>query len=206
MKKIKIKICGINDIASALEAQNCGADYIGLVFCKKSKRCITIEKAQEIIQVLTRNISVVALFSNDEDSYIKSIINKVKVDLIQFHGYEDDAKCTKYNLPYFKGISPKNNKNENLDKKFPNAQAFIVDSHDNDGLGGTGKTFDWSQNYFNTIKPIIIAGGLNCDNVEDAIKTFLPYGVDVSSGVESSFGKKDINLIREFIRRVKNEV
>jgi phosphoribosylanthranilate isomerase len=206
MRKTKVKICGINDVETALEAQNCGADYIGLVFCKKSKRCISVERAEEIILALKKHISVVALFSNDDDNYIKSIISKIKVDLIQFHGDEEDEKCTKFNFPYFKGISSKNNENEDLDKKYPHAEAFIIDSHDSDGLGGTGKTFDWSKNSFNTTKPIIIAGGLNCDNVEDAIKTFLPYGVDVSSGVESSFGNKDTNLIREFIKKVKNEI
>ena len=76
---------------------------------------------------------------------------------------------------------------------------------DGDGIGGTGKTFNWSKNHFNTKKPIIIAGGLNCDNVEDAIKVFLPYGVDVSSGVESCDGVKDLKLIKEFIQKVKNE-
>lgn len=205
MKETKVKICGVSDVTSALEAQKCGADYIGLVFCKKSKRCISVEQANEIILALKSNISVVALFSNDEEDYVKSTMSNIKVDLIQFHGDEKDENCIKYNLPYFKGISSKNNNNEDLDNKYPNAAAFIIDSHDNDGLGGTGKIFDWTQNSFNTIKPIIIAGGLNCDNVEDAIRTFLPYGVDVSSGVEFSPGKKDINLIREFIKKVKNE-
>ena len=92
-----------------------------------------------------------------------------------------------------------------FNKKFRNAKAFIIDSHDDDGLGGTGKTFDWSKNKFETKKPIIIAGGLNCDNVEDAIRVFLPYGVDVSSGVELEDGKKDLNLIKKFIDKVKNE-
>ena len=109
----------------------------------------------------------------------------------------------KYNLPYIKGISYTNNGFNDLDKKFPNASAFIIDSHGEDGLGGTGKTFDWKSAIIDTKKPIIIAGGLNCDNVEDAISTFLPYGVDVSSGVESSIGKKDISLLKEFLKKVK---
>ena len=206
MKKVKVKICGIKDVTTALEAEKSGVDYIGLVFCEKSKRCITIEKAKEIISSLSKKTLIVALFSNDDEKYVSSIINSLDIDIVQFHGNELDSYCIKYNLPYFKGISERNNDFSSLDEIYPNSSAFIVDSHDGDGIGGTGKTFNWSKNHFNTKKPIIIAGGLNCDNVEDAIKVFLPYGVDVSSGVESSFGNKDTNLIREFIKKVKNAI
>lgn len=205
MNDIKVKICGIKDSESALVAEENGADYIGLVFCKKSKRCISINQAKKILLDLRKKTSVVALFSNDEESHIKSVINNLKIDIIQFHGDEIDSDCIKYNLPYIKGISASYNQLNNLDKEFPNAKAFIIDSHSNDGLGGTGKTFDWTHSTFETAKPIMIAGGLNCDNVEDAIKVFLPYGVDVSSGVESDDGKKNLSLIKKFICKAKNK-
>ena len=205
MKNTKVKICGIKNVETALIAELSGADYIGLVFCQKSRRCISINKAKEIIFALNKKSSVVALFSNDKEDYIKSVISSIDIDIIQFHGDETENDCIKYGLPYIKGISESTDGFENLDKKFPNTEAFIIDSHDDDGLGGTGKTFDWSKNKFETKKPIIIAGGLNCDNVEDAIKVFLPYGVDVSSGVELEDGKKDLNLIKKFIDKVKNE-
>ena len=205
MNDIKVKICGIKDSESALFAEENGADYIGLVFCKKSKRCISINQAKKIIFDLKKKISVVALFSNDEESHIKSVINNLNIDIIQFHGDEIDSDCIKYNLPYIKGISASNNKLNNLDEEFPNAKAFILDSHSDDGLGGTGRTFDWSNSTFETEKPIMIAGGLNCDNVEDAIKVFLPYGVDVSSGVESDDGKKNLSLIKKFICKAKSK-
>jgi len=203
MKKTKVKICGIRDSLTALEAEKYGADAIGLVFCKRSKRCITVNEAKIIINALKPFISIVALFSNDDKNYIKSIINNIKVNLIQFHGDESDNDCIKYEVPYIKGVSVYNSGLKNLDNKYPNAEAFVVDSHNNDGIGGTGKTFDWSSNVFKTIKPIIIAGGLNCDNVEEAIKVFSPYGVDVSSGVESQDGLKDVKLIKKFISKVK---
>ena len=205
MKKVKVKICGVKDVTIATEAEKYGADYIGLVFCKKSKRCISIDKAKEIISALKPSTLVVALFSNDEKNYVKFVIDNIRVNLIQFHGDEIDDDCIKYGIPYIKGVSEANDGFKNLDGFYPNAQAFIFDSHDDDGIGGTGKTFDWNNNNFLTKKPVIIAGGLNCDNVEDAIKTFLPYGVDVSSGVESSSGMKDIHLIKEFINKAKNE-
>ena len=205
MNDIKVKICGIKDSESALVAEENGADYIGLVFCKKSKRCISINQAKKIIFDLKKKISVVALFSNDEESHIKSVINNLNIDIIQFHGDEIDSDCIKYNLPYIKGISASYNQLNNLDEEFPNAKAFILDSHSDDGLGGTGRTFDWSNSTFETAKPIMIAGGLNCDNVEDAIKVFLPYGVDVSSGVESDDGKKNLSLIKKFICKAKSK-
>jgi phosphoribosylanthranilate isomerase len=205
MKDIKVKICGVKDIQTALEAESSGADYIGLVFCKKSKRCISINRAKEIISALKPSTSLVALFSNDEEKYIKSVMDEINVDIIQFHGDEKDSDCIKYGLQYIKGISEANNGFKDLDKRYPNALAFIADSHQDDGMGGTGKTFDWENNVFDTVKPILIAGGLNCDNVEDAIRLFLPYGVDVSSGVESSDGNKDLSLIKEFIKKAKNE-
>jgi len=205
MKNTKIKICGVVDVKTAVSAERLGADAIGLVFCKKSKRCISVEEAKEVIHSLQPFTSIVALFSNDEEDYVQNILNELKINLIQFHGDENDEYCTKYNLPYIKGISEINDGYKNLDYKFPNAKGFVVDSHEKDGIGGTGKTFDWSKGSFDTKKPIIIAGGLNCDNVKDAIKAFMPYGVDVSSGVESSPGIKDINLIEEFIEQIKNE-
>ena len=203
MSNIKVKICGIKDVESALVAEESGADYIGLVFCKKSKRFISIEQAKKIILSLKNKLLVVALFSNDNEKYIKSVINNLNIDIIQFHGEEIDSDCVKYDLPYIKGISASEDGLKNLDEKFPNAKAFILDSHNDNGIGGTGKTFDWLNTSYETIKPIMIAGGLNCDNVEDAIKVFLPYGVDVSSGVESDDGKKNLNLIRKFIKKAK---
>ncbi len=205
MKNTKIKICGVMDVKTAVSAERLGADAIGLVFCEKSKRRISVEEAKEIIFSLKPFTSIVALFSNDKEDYIKNILSKLKVNLIQFHGDENDEYCAKYNFPYIKGISEKNDGYKNLDYKFPNAKGFVVDSHGKDGIGGTGKTFDWSKGSFDTNKPIIIAGGLNCDNVKDAIKAFMPYGIDVSSGVESSPGIKDINLIGKFIKQIKNE-
>ena len=205
MRKIKVKICGIKNQFAALEAERNGADAIGLVFCEKSHRCISIEEAKKIIGSLKPFTTVVALFSNDEEKYVLSVLNNININLIQFHGDESDDDCIRHGMPYIKGVSEINEGFKNLDKRYPNAKGFVIDSHNQDGIGGTGKTFDWSNNSFDTKKPIIIAGGLNCNNVEDAIKVFLPYGVDVSSGVESSNGEKSAELIKKFIDKVKNE-
>ncbi len=203
MSQIKVKICGITDVLTATAAEKCGADAIGLVFCKKSNRCISIEIAKKIIFSLKPFTTIVALFSNDKKDYVDNILYNLQINLIQFHGNELDEDCVKYGIPYIKGVSLKNDGCVNLDSKYPNAKGFIIDSHNDDGIGGTGKKFDWSKKEFDTEKPIIIAGGLNCDNVEDAIKLFLPYGVDVSSGVESSNGIKDVTLIKKFLSRAK---
>ena len=203
MTNIKVKICGIRESVAALEAEKNGADYIGIVFCKKSKRCVSIEESLKILESLKASTNTVALFANDSRDYINDVLKKTNFKYVQFHGNETDDDCKEYGLPYIKGVSSSEDGFKDLDVKFPNASAFIFDSHGEDGLGGTGKTFDWKSAVIDTKKPVIIAGGLNCDNVEDAINAFLPYGVDVSSGVESPNGEKDINLIKKFLKKVK---
>ena len=202
----KIKICGVRDKITAESIMKLDVDLIGIVFCKKSIRCIKVDEAEKIISTKIPSISIVGLFSNDDEEYVDEIISKVNVDIIQFHGDETDEYCSKFNIPYIKGVSIiSRNKLEDVDLKYPNAEAFIIDSHSGDGIGGTGKSFDWSSFDFKTRKPIILAGGLKASNVNEAISKVKPYGVDVSSGVESSKGIKDINLVREFIRVVRNE-
>tara|TARA_Y100000590_G_scaffold468263_1_gene650403 strand:- start:1468 stop:2088 length:621 start_codon:yes stop_codon:yes gene_type:complete len=202
----KIKICGVRDKITAESIMKLDVDLIGIVFCKKSIRCIEVDEAEKIVSKKIPSISIVGLFSNDDEKYVDEMISKVNIDIIQFHGDETDEYCSKFNIPYIKGVSITNrNKLEDIDLKYPNSEAFIIDSHSADGIGGTGKSFDWNNFDFKTRKPIILAGGLKASNVNEAISKVKPYGVDVSSGVESSQGIKDINLVREFIRVVRNE-
>jgi phosphoribosylanthranilate isomerase len=105
MRKIKVKICGIKNQFTALEAERNGADAIGLVFCEKSHRCISIEEAKKIIASLKPFTTVVALFSNDEEKYVLSVLNNININLIQFHGDESDDDCIRHGIPYIKGVS-----------------------------------------------------------------------------------------------------
>ena len=117
MNDVKVKICGLMEPEVALEAEKNGADYIGIVFCKKSKRCVSIEDSLKILNVLKASTKKVALFANDDADYIAKVLNKTNFTHIQFHGNEIDEDCMKYNLPYIKGISYTNNGFNNLDKK-----------------------------------------------------------------------------------------
>ena len=109
MNDVKVKICGLMEPEVALEAEKNGADYIGIVFCKKSKRCVSIEDSLKILNVLKASTKKVALFANDDADYIAKVLNKTNFTQIQFHGNEIDEDCIKYNLQYIRGISYTNN-------------------------------------------------------------------------------------------------
>lgn len=201
MKRIRVKICGITRVEDAIFCANTGADAIGLVFCEPSPRCISVTQAQEIINKTPPFVTTVALFMDDEPTFISEVINSVNIDLLQFHGEEDNSFCNQFGKPFIKALSVTASDDfAKISDHFPNSRGFIVDSNEPGQIGGTGKTFDWSKFPQNNEKPLILAGGLNPENIRQAIIATTPYGVDVSSGVESAKGIKDHHKIAEFIR------
>ncbi len=195
----KIKICGIT---SANIAKELFVDAIGLVFYDKSPRFVDVNTANDIIASLAPFINRVGLFVNSNTDYINKILNSVAIDTLQFHGNETAAECQKYQMPYIKAV--KVNNNTNISKyadEFHKASALLLDADSNSYYGGSGKVFDWNLAHIKIDKPIILAGGLNVDNVQQAIKITQPYGVDVSSGVEVKKGIKDITKIKQFIAK-----
>ncbi len=197
---IKIKICGIT---SAYIAKNLSIDAIGLVFYEKSPRFVNIGTANDIIKSLPPFINRVGLFVNASSSYIDKILNSVAIDTLQFHGDETPTQCEQYKMPYIKAIRVNNNTNiTKYADEFNSASALLLDSNDNDYYGGSGKSFDWHLAKIKINKPIILAGGLNADNVQQAIKITKPYGIDVSSGVEIKKGVKDLIKIKQFVIKV----
>ena len=206
MKDTKIKICGVNDIDIAKYIYNINLDYLGLVFCTNSVRNIEIDIAKDICSLERKETKNVALFMDSEKNFIKNIIKEVNVDIIQFHGMEKDSFCSQFDKPFIKAVSYQNKELLlNLDQYYPNAYAFIVDSHQEGEMGGTGTTFQEKNLSFSSKKPILVAGGINSTNVINVVKTYNPYGIDVSSGVESSKGIKSIKLIKELVEIIKNE-
>ncbi|MCF6776317.1 phosphoribosylanthranilate isomerase [Thiotrichales bacterium 19X7-9] len=201
---VRVKICGITNIEDALCAYHCGADALGFVFYNKSPRYLTAEKAKSIIQQLPPFIQTVGLFVNHTKDEIDSILNQVPVNLLQFHGDESDHFAQLFKRSFIKAIRVKDASDiENASINYPNAQGILVDHYKKDSFGGTGETFDWSLIPIHRIKPIILAGGLNCQNIDKAIKSISPDSVDVSSGVEKEKGIKDHNLIKKFISCAK---
>ena len=200
MYQTRVKICGITNIEDAKVAEDAGAYAIGLVFYKNSPRYIDISKAKEIVENVTPLLNCVGLFVDADKAYINNILEQVDLDILQFHGQESEQACALYNKPYIKAIRM----NEEINlleevKEYFSAKALLLDTYVEGILGGTGKVFDWNMIPRNLEKPIILAGGLNVDNVKDAINKVNPYAVDVSGGVEIEQGKKDPDKIKEFI-------
>ncbi len=205
MYRTRVKICGITNLEDAKAAVNAGADAIGLVFYKNSPRYISINKAREIVENVTAFVNCVGLFVNSDKEFIDTVLEKVSLDTLQFHGDESEQACALYNKPYIKAIRMDEEINlpEEVEKYF-SAKALLLDTYVEGLAGGTGTIFNWGRIPKNLRKPIILAGGLNASNVKDAIKQISPYAVDVSGGVEIEKGRKDPNKIKEFINVTLN--
>ena len=202
---IKVKICGITNLKDALHAAELGADALGFVFVEDSPRFIKPIDASKIICRLPPFLSKVSLFVNPSIDEVKQVINMCHFDLIQFHGDESPSFCEQFNLPYIKAISVENELSlVEYEKEYESASAFLLDGFSEDARGGTGNIFDWSLIPQNISKPIIVAGGLNKGNLNELFIKNKPYAVDVSSGVESHKGKKDYNMMQEFILGARN--
>ncbi len=184
---------------------NAGADAIGLVFYAPSPRAVTIAQAQQIVAALPPFISVVGLFVNAKQTEIESVLSKVRLDILQYHGDESASDCQQINLPYYKAIRVKADTNLlQYEAEFKSAKALLLDTYSEAAVGGTGQVFDWNLIPNNLTKPVILAGGLTADNVALAIQQVRPYAVDVSGGVEQNKGIKDAAKIAAFMRGVSN--
>ena len=208
LARTRVKICGITRPEDALAVVEAGADAIGLVFYPPSPRAVDLAQAQEIVKAVPAFVTITALFVNPEPTEVQEILNGVRIDLIQFHGDEDSTFCEQFNSPYIKAIRVRQASDVVASSlRFPSAQGILLDSYKPGVPGGTGETFDWSMAGQSTdgsqqAKPIILAGGLNPDNIQQAIKQVQPFAVDVSGGVEASKGIKDHGKIKAFVSEV----
>jgi phosphoribosylanthranilate isomerase len=203
--RTRVKICGITRVEDALEAINQGADAIGLVFYTKSPRNVSATKAAEIVSSIPAFVTVVGLFVDAEPAFIHEVLSVVNLDLLQFHGDEIPSACRQYSLPYMKAIRVKSDTNlVQYATDYADAKALLLDAFAEGVPGGTGLVFDWSLIPQNLTLPIVLAGGLNAENVGLAIEQVRPYAVDVSGGVEASKGIKDVAKIAAFMRGVSN--
>jgi len=205
--RTRVKICGITRCEDAQLAVDAGVDAIGLVFYEKSPRFVSYAQAEEISQTIPAFVNRVALFKDADEQAIQSVLQHVEIDLIQFHGSEPVDFCEQFNLPYIKALGMKGTEHDmnylvSSAKKYHSAKALLLDAHAPGEAGGTGETFDWSS-IDKVDKPIVLAGGLNAENVKQAIETVHPYAVDVSSGVESTPGIKDKEKIFAFMRQTQ---
>lgn len=202
--RTRVKICGITRAEDALAVSRYGADAIGLVFYHKSPRNIDAEKAVEICQAIPSFVTIVALFKDADEDFVNSVINRVPIDLLQFHGSETEAFCQQFSRPYIKAVGMGGQHDvAGFAAQYPSARGLLLDSHAIGEDGGSGHVFDWGVIPEEIRGQITLAGGLSADNVASAIKQVQPFAVDISSGVEASAGIKDEALIKAFMSEVK---
>ncbi len=199
--RTRIKICGITRIEDAELVANSGADALGMIFHKNSPRNITINQAQNICKTSNLYVTTVAVVVNPAQKMLTRLVSEVGIDRIQYHGDETQQLCEKSLRPWYKALRV--TQESDIIRQAPLyslAHAFLLDTYVKGLPGGTGQQFDWSIiNNSRINKPIILAGGLNPDNVYKAVLCVQPYAVDVNSGVEIKPGIKDANKINEFI-------
>ncbi|MEK5751594.1 phosphoribosylanthranilate isomerase [Acinetobacter variabilis] len=206
--RTRAKICGITRIQDINSVVHAGADAIGLVFYPPSPRHVNIEQAQGLLQNIPAYVQVVGLFVNATTDEIAAVLKQVPLDILQFHGDESPEQCQaiaqQVGRRWYKAIQVKPDLDvvaEIQRYQTAGASAVLLDAWHPDLKGGTGHSFDWST-FPQLDIPLILAGGLNPDNIEQAIHTTQAYAVDVSGGVESAKGIKDQQLIERFMQGV----
>ncbi|MCE5233478.1 MAG: phosphoribosylanthranilate isomerase [Mizugakiibacter sp.] len=202
--RVRVKCCGITRVEDALAAAHLGADAVGLVFARRSPRHVEPRQAAAIRAALPPFVTVVALFMDDDVAWVAQVLNAVKPDLLQFHGAEPAAFCGIFGRPYLKAVPMASVTDvEAYAAAHPLACGFLLDAHAAGEAGGSGRAFDWTRAPRDFARPLVLAGGLTPDNVGGAVRTARPWGVDVSSGVESAPGVKDAAKLRRFIEEVE---
>lgn len=212
----KVKICGLFREEDIEYVNELLPDYVGFVFAN-SRRQVSPKKAEHLIKKLNKNIKTVGVFVNEDILKVNDIGNKLHLDVLQFHGKEDKEYIDNFQeficwkamsikvAAEDKNFSQLDIYNEEINRKNKyNIEAMVLDSSVKGTEGGTGINFDWNIiPRMNINKKLILAGGLNINNLEEALKKVKPYAVDVSSGVETE-GVKDFNKIKRFIEKVRN--
>ena len=201
---MRIKICGITRRDDAADALSAGADAIGCVFHPGSPRSVTIDQAQDIHSAVSGLGLMVGLFVNASKQQIENVLKSVPLQMLQFHGDESPTFCAQFGRPYLKAIAMSDGVDLLMENnRFHTASALLLDSAHDGQFGGTGVTFDWSQVLPEVRDRVVLAGGLNAENVASAIAQVSPAAVDVSSGVEQSKGIKDPAKVKAFINAAR---
>ncbi|MCG6869357.1 MAG: phosphoribosylanthranilate isomerase [Gammaproteobacteria bacterium] len=203
-RRTRIKICGMTREEDVRIAGYLGADAIGLVFYAPSPRNLTLETAWMLVRSAPPFLTTVGLFLDAGKAAVDKVLEAVPLDLLQFHGAESPEFCSSFGRPYIKAVPMRDAVDfDEYTGRYRDASGFLLDSHASGAAGGSGETFDWSSWPRRSSQVLILAGGLSPDNVAAAIHETVPWGVDVSSGVESGKGMKDPEKMAAFCREVQ---
>ena len=204
---VKVKICGLTNAEDAAAVVEAGADAVGFVFHKKSPRCAEAAVVKGIVKTLPPFVLPIGVFVNEDAKVVRDIVDSCGLALAQLHGDETAAYCEALGRPVLKAIRLKDRRSFLILAEFQGragVRGFLVDAFSSDAYGGTGQVADWSlAAEASSAASVLLAGGLTPENVSQAILQVRPYGVDVSSGVEASPGKKDHEKVRAFVRAVR---
>ena len=211
-QRTRVKICGITRLPDLQAAVEAGADALGFVFAARSRRVLEPGQAAALVAEVPAFVTRVGLFMDQDGAEVVRILDRVPLNLLQFHGSEDAAYCRQFGLPYVKALGMAAWAGSGLvgsglaqaAEEFSDAAALLLDSHGQGEEGGTGRRFDWAL-VPRLNRPVILAGGLTPDNVREAVRRVRPWAVDVSSGVEDAPGVKNVQKMQLFIREAKSE-
>lgn len=200
---VKVKICGITSVADALAASEAGADALGFMFYPPSPRFVSNTVAREIIRELPPFLARVGVFVDPTEEQVRQAIAETGIDTLQLHGNETPEFCRRFGLKTLKAFRVRDAESLRAAEPFT-TEAWLLDSYVAGQLGGTGARFNWELATEAARRHcVILAGGLTPENAAEAVRVVGPYGLDVSSGVESSPGRKDAAKVRAFIAAAK---
>ena len=204
---VRIKICGITRPGDAEQALALGADTVGCVFHAESARHVTAEIAQDIQIAVGNAGTLVGLFVDPTVDQVQAVLDRIDLDVLQFHGRESPAFCEQFQRPYLKAVAMSEDVDLSaVNKEYESARGLLLDSAHEGQFGGTGQRFDWDWIDAGLENRLMLAGGLSADNVGEAIRQVRPAAVDVSSGVERDKGIKDSGRMRAFIEAALPEM
>ena len=203
-RRTRIKFCGLTRPGDVRLAGELGVDALGFIFVPGSRRALEPVQAAALRDAVPPLVQVVALFMDAEEAFVRTSIRALRPTLLQFHGGEDAAFCERFGLPYVKTLAMGEGARaaERLASRYPSTEVFLLDGHRAGEQGGQGARFDWSD-LPALPKPWLLAGGLTPDNVFEAVRQARPFGVDVSSGIESAPGQKDGERMHRFVEEVR---
>ncbi len=205
-----VKICGMTNREDAIAAAEAGADAIGFVLVPTSPRSVSRREVEEILRYIPPTVLTVGVVANEDPDFLKGLVRVCSLGALQLHGQEPPEQVLRLKaelsgVEIIKAIRVRDADSLKEIPAYKGVDAVLLDTYDPHRLGGTGQPFDWSlaarAKEFEI--PLIVAGGLTAGNVREVIRQVAPHGVDVSSGVEVSPGKKDFTLIRQFVLKAK---